>query len=293
MMNSSDDKHHHTSHGSCLALLRNILPSLTQTERRAAEYLLANTANVIHMTIIELAEACKIAEATVFRLCKKLGYSGFQQFKISLASELNSSFESVSNEVEDSDTVGIITGKIFQNIIEGLHDTRKIVDEQQLERAVNALCQARRLYAYGSGVSAVVAEDIEHRFIRFGIPTTAYADPHMQLCSATLAEPNDVVIAISHSGANQDVLQAVQVAKDSGATIIGITSYLRSPLATKSDITLCGMAREVNYRSEVMSSRLMHLALVDVLYVAIMLRQKEKITVNMQKIRQVTARRKV
>ena len=281
------------SKSGCCSIIRSILPHLTKAEQKAAEYILENPAEVIHMTITNMAETCRIAEATIFRLCKKAGYSGFQAFKISLAGEMFPAFESVCNEVITDDSPNSIAAKVFHSIAEGLQDTLRIVNEKQLEKAITAVCNAKRIYAYGSGVSALVAQDIEYRFIRFGIPVIAYSDPHMQYISASLTEPGDVIIVISHSGSNQDILGAIELAKPCGATVIAITSHLRSPLSHDAHITLCGMAREVNYRSEAMASRLMHMALVDVLYVGAMLRQQDKITANMKKVRQAVSKRKV
>jgi len=108
-----------------------------------------------------------------------------------------------------------------------------------------------------------------------------------------LLHRGDVVIAVSHSGSNQDVLQAARIAKSNEATVIGITSHLQSPLGQVADILLHGMAREVNYRSEAMSSRLVHLAIIDVLYVGAMLRQPARITANMHKLREAIASRRI
>jgi RpiR family carbohydrate utilization transcriptional regulator len=282
-----------TSIGSCIARIRSILTSLTKAEKKAAEYILTNSAEVIHMTITELAEASSSAEATIFRLCKKLGYSGYQGLKIALAGDLYTPLESVHQEVDPKDTISSVANKVFHGISEGLQDTLQILEEAALDQAISAITSAPQIYAYGSGGSAVIAADIEHRFMRFGIPVRAYADPHMQMSSASLLQPSDVVIAISHSGANRDILEAVEIALANKATVISITSYLRSPLSKISTIALHGMAREINYRSEAMASRLMHLAIVDVLYVGALLRQQDRFIDNMQKVRQAIAKRRI
>ncbi|HWR42924.1 MurR/RpiR family transcriptional regulator [Sporomusa sp.] len=282
-----------TAIGSCLARIRSILNELTKAEQKAANYILSNSTEVIHMTITELAEAAHSAEATIFRLCKKLGYSGYQDLKIALAGDIYTPLESVHKEVDPNDTPTVIAGKIFNGITEGLQDTLQIMNGPALEQAISTIAAAQRIDAYGSGGSAIIAADIEHRFMRFGIPVRAYADPHMQMTSAALLKPSDVVIAISHSGANRDILDAVQMAKASQATVISITSYMRSPLSKVADIALYGMAREVNYRSEAMASRLIHLALVDVLYVGALLKQQDTFIANMQKVRQAIAKRRI
>jgi len=282
-----------TKQNTCLALIHNMFKLLTKSELKLAEYIISNPSEVIHMTITQLAEITGTAEATISRFCKKkLGFPGFQSLKIALASDLYEPFESIYNEVNSDDPIDIIANKVFQNINEALHDTLKIINAESLDRAITAILAARRIEVYGTGGSAPIAADVEHRFSRFGIPVRAYADQDMQVASASLLHPGDVVIAISHTGSNQSVMESIKIAKENGATIIAITSYIRSPISQISDIVLSGMAKEINYRSEAMSSRLIHLAFVDVLYVGAMVRQPERITSNMQKIRNAIAKRR-
>jgi len=278
---------------SCLPRIRSSFNDLTKTEQKTATYILENPSEVIHMTITELAEAAQNAEATVFRLCKKLGFSGYQELKIALAGDLYTPLESVYKEVDPTDSIRTMTSKIFLGINEGLQDTLKIIDEDAIERAIQAITTTRRIDVYGSGGSAIIASDIEHRFMRFGISVRSYSDPHLQIASATLLQPGDLVIAVSHTGANRDVLEAVEMAKSNQVTTIAITSYLRSPLSQAVDIALHGMGREVTYRSEAMASRMIHLAIVDVLYIGSLLRQQNKIIENMKRVRKSIAKRKI
>jgi RpiR family carbohydrate utilization transcriptional regulator len=277
---------------ACLALIHNRLSTLTKAELKLAEYIISSPSDVIHMTITELAEATDIAEATISRFCKKLDFAGFQSLKISLAGDLYEPFESIYNEVNPSDPISVVTSKVFQNISEALQDTLKIINPESLDHAITAILAARRIDIYATGGSSAIAFDAEHRFSRFGIPVRSYADLDMQVISASMLHPGDVIIAISHTGSNQGVLESVKIAKENGATIIGITSFIKSPLSQVVDIILTGRAQEVNYRSEAMASRLIHLAIIDVLYVGAMLRQPERITTNMQKIRQSIARKR-
>jgi len=279
--------------GGCLPRIRSITEALTKAERKVAEYILSNPEQVIHLSITELAESAGSAEATIFRLCKKIGFKGYQRFKIALAGDLYTPSESVYKEVDSGDSLNVVAKKVFQSINEGLQDTLKIIDESALEQAVHLISNARRIYAYGSGGSAVIANDIEHRFMRFGIPVRAYADAHMQISSAALLEPEDVIIAVSHTGSNRDLLDSVHMAKESGAKIIAITSHMKSPLSKIVHVSLIGTAKETEYRSEAMASRLVHLGIVDVLYVGVLFRQQERIIGNMQKIRQAIAVRRV
>jgi len=278
---------------SCLPRIRSGFNDLTKTEQKTATYILDNPSDVIHMTIAELADAAKNAEATVFRLCKKLGFSGYQEMKIALAGDVYTPLESVYKEVDPADSTRTMISKIFRGINEGLQDTLKIIDEAAVEKAIEAITTTKRIDVYGSGGSAVIASDIEHRFMRFGIPVRAYSDPHLQITSATLLQPGDIVIAVSHTGANRDILDAVKMANSNHVTTIAITSYMRSPLSQIATIALHGMGREISSRSEAMSSRMIHLAIVDVLYIGSLLRQQDKIIENMKKVRKSIAKRKM
>ena len=279
--------------GGCLPRLRSLFEVLTKAEQKVAEYILEHPSKVVHLSITELAEMSGSAEATVFRLCQKVGFKGYQQFKIALAQDLYTPVESIYREFDAEDTVDLLTRKVFANIREGLQDTLKIVDNNALEKAIGLLDSARRIDAYGSGGSAVIAADIEHRFIRFAIPVRAYADPHMQIISASLLKPGDVVIAISHSGSNKDLLDSVAMAQKGGASIIAITSHMKSPLSELADVSLYGVAREAEIGYEAMVSRIIHLAIVDILYVGLMLRRREQSLENIQKVREAIALRRV
>lgn len=278
---------------TCLPLLRSNFEDLTRAEQKIANYILENAANVMHMTIAELAENTTSAEATIFRFCHKLGFAGFQGLKLALAGDLYSPMESFSRDIDPADSPQVITQKIFHNISEALQDTLKIMNYAELEKAITALARARKLDAYGFGGSGVIAADVYHRFMRFGLQVNAFSDPHLQAASAALLTKDDVVIAISHTGASIEMLAALEIAKNNKATIIAITSYEKSPITKYADICLIGIAKEIRYRSEATASRFMHLAILDVLYTGLMLRKMDNYIDNMAKIRQAISKHKL
>ena len=278
---------------TCLPLLRSSYKNLTKSEQKIADYILQNPKAVIHMTISELAEAACSADATAFRFCHKLGFSGFQELKMALTMDVLSPIESLPQDVDLSDSPRVMSEKVFNNIIGDLQDTLKMLDYQALDQAVAAITRARKIDAYGYGGSGVIAADVQHRFVRFGLQVNAYSDPHLQIASAALLTPQDVVLAISHTGASIDLLKCLDIAKANKATIIAITSYMKSPIAKLADIVLCGIAKETSYRSEAMSSRLIHLAILDALYTGVMLRRFDTFYANMGKVREAIAQEKL
>ncbi|MGM9540400.1 MurR/RpiR family transcriptional regulator [Anaerovibrio sp.] len=270
-----------------LPILRSVYQDLTKSEQRIADYITNHADEIMDKTIPELARNTNSAEITISRFCKKLGFSGLQGLKIALAAELSSAGDVRFQEIQKDDSYEQVAGKVFGSISEGLQDTLKILDYDAVDRAIAVLSRARRVAVYGFGNSATVCRDIETRFLRFGMLVQAYDDVSQQLTSASLLTGEDAVIAVSHSGSTLNLLKTVEVAKKSGAQVIVITSYAQSNLAKLGDIVLTGMGREVHYRSESVASRLIHMAITDVLYTGIAMGQPEKYRDNISKMRSV------
>lgn len=276
-----------------LPIIRSAYRNLTKGERRIADYIITHTESIMAETIPELAKHTGNANSTISRFCKKLGFSGLQDLKYALASELSSEGNENYQDIHPEDSYKEVVEKIFQNITDGLQDTLKLLDYQAIEQAVNCLVKARRIAVYGFGNSATVCRDIETRFLRFGFVVQAYSDAHQQVTSASLLTESDVVLAVSHSGATIDMLESIRISKAAGATVIIITSHAKSDLAELADITLTGMGREVRYRSEAVSSRLIHMAIADVLYTGIAMKMPDQYTENIKKMRAVIANKRV
>ena len=276
-----------------LPILRSAYDDLTKSEKRIADYISEHRDEIMGQTVAEIAQHTGSAEITISRFCKKLGFGGLQSLKIALASELSSPAETPYGDIGKGDGEAAVAGKIFRNITDGLQDTLKILDFTLIARAVELLQGARRVAIYGFGNSATVCKDMETRFLRFGMAVQAFSDAHMQVTSAALLDEHDVVMAVSHSGATKDILESVQIAKARGAKVIAITSYAQSELARRADIALIGMGREVNYRSEAAASRLVHMAIGDILYTCLAMKMPEQYQANLQKMREVIAARRL
>jgi RpiR family transcriptional regulator, carbohydrate utilization regulator len=117
-----------------------------------------------------------------------------------------------------------------------------------------------------------VARDAHHKFFRLGIPCVAYDDPHMQVMSAALLGSEDVVIVISHTGSTKDIIDSAKVARKAGAQVIGILGSENAPLSKLCNITLSVFSKEAALRLAPMTSRLVQLAIIDVLFVTVAMR---------------------
>lgn len=268
-----------------LVRLRSIQPSLKPAENKVANYILDNTEEILHMTITNLSEQTGTALATIVRLCKKIGYSGFQELKNAIVSDLIDPLKGIHEEIELDDNIGTIAQKVFYSGIQSLGDTLKMIDISSLEEAIRVIAEANKVDIYGVGASGFIALDAHHKMFKTGIHSAAYNDAHMQIISAGFLTERDVAVGISHSGSTKDTIQSLKRAKEAGAKIICVTSYMKSPITKISDISLYVAARETTFRSDAMAARIAQLCLIDLVIVGVsFLRQKESFAA-LEKIR--------
>lgn len=258
------------------------LESLSKMERKTAECMAENQDKLIYASITELAELAGTSEATVTRVCTKLGYSGFQALKVSVARELVSQQEKIHEDLKADSPPEMIIDKIFSSAIHTLTMTRKALDGKAVAGSIEALCRARRIVIVGNGNSGAIALDAQHKFLRIGLNVSAYTDDHMQMIAVVSMTKDDVLIAISHSGSSRDVAEAMQVAKENGATVISITNNGISPVSKLADIRLYTYSQETKYRTYAISSRMAELTIIDTLYTGVSLRLGDKAIQNFE-----------
>jgi DNA-binding MurR/RpiR family transcriptional regulator len=257
------------------ARLQSMAASLPATSRRIAEFVLENLGEVVHMSVTELAERTGSSEGSVVGLAKTLGYTGFQQLKIALAQDLVAPVQFIHEDLEPGDHPDTVIRKIFASHIQALQDTRAGLDVHALVRAVEAMRTARRVEVYGIGSAAPIAEDAAYRLMRIGIDVRVLVDSHTQAIGASLTGPDVATLTISHSGSTQETLTATRLAREAGAKTIVVTNYGKSPIQAYADIVLFTVARETNFRTEAMTSRMGQLAILDALIACLALEDYE------------------
>ncbi len=270
-----------------LTRLEHLLSSMRPTGQRIARFIIEQPQQVIHMSITELAQATGASEGSVITLCKQLGATGFQQLKIVLAQELVQPVQFIHEDLEPGDSANAVLEKIFSSNIQALHDTLEVLSATALQQAVEALASARRIELYGIGSAAPIVEDAHYRMVRIGLECKVVVDSHVQAISASLTDPDVTTLTVSHSGSTHETVTATRLAHEAGATTIAITSFGKSPLLAHTDIALYTMARETQFRTEAMTSRIAQLAVVDALVAALALRDHEGSAATIRKTAEV------
>ncbi|GAA6169094.1 SIS domain-containing protein [Sessilibacter corallicola] len=261
------------------------IPTMRKSERKVAEYVLENTRDVIHMRIVDLANAAKVSEPTVVRFCRAVGCNGFQEFKLNLAQQLASIPNFVHVAVTRADTVTTFSQKIFDSTVETLLQIRDQLDPIQVESAIQVICKASRVEFFGFGASGAVAADAHHKFFRLQLATAAYSDHHIQHMSAMSMKPGDVVVAISQSGRTKSLLDSMDLVKQQGGIVIGI-SPSGSPISQESTVAV-----DVNVDEDLdiytpLLSRIAHLIVIDILAIGVAQQKGEGLHEHLYKLKQ-------
>ncbi|WP_211946563.1 MurR/RpiR family transcriptional regulator [Cupriavidus yeoncheonensis] len=256
--------------------IASIRDTLGATGQRIVDFIASHPEEVVHMSVSEVADRTGASEGSVVGVCKTLGATGFQQLKIALAQEIVRPVQLIHEDLEPGDNAATVVRKIFQSNVQTLHETQSTLDVGALERAVRMLKKARRIEIYGIGSAAPIAEDAHYRMLRIGLNAKAVVDSHVQVISAALTGPEVAVLTISHSGSTHETVTATRLAKEAGAHTICITNFGKSPIQAFSDVVLLTMARETQFRTEAMTSRLAQLAIIDVLIACLSLTDYER-----------------
>jgi DNA-binding MurR/RpiR family transcriptional regulator len=273
----------------CFIRIQGTYSSLRTAEQRVADFILKHAEELIYLTVTELAERTQTSESTVVRLCQKIGYKGYQEFKIMLARDLVGPTETVYEQIDSSDSLESLKTKVFQANAQALKDTIEVLSDEELGRAVDAIANARRLEIYGIGGSAPLALDAYHKFMKLGICAVWLNDSDLMAMSSSLLAAGDVALGISHTGASRDVCDAMENAQNAGATTICITHRATSPITKVSNVKLFTAAKETAFGSDATSSRIAQLSIIDVLYAGIANADYDHALARIQKTREASA----
>jgi RpiR family carbohydrate utilization transcriptional regulator len=229
----------HDGHPSFLALLRGWFPNLTDSERRVAEYILANPDRMLISSISEVAIRGGVGASTLTRLATKLGYADYPEMRTALAVELLNSNESALETLADEDDADAVARKVMRLGMQNLQDSLALLDPAEIERAVVAILGARRVEFYANGAAtAAMARLAEHRFLVVGVSCAVYDRSAQIIMASGLLGPGDVAIGFSHTGEGPDVVPALRTARELGATTICMTNVPNSSITRVADIQL-------------------------------------------------------
>ncbi len=261
---------------SAIFNIRILYDSMGRSEKKIADWILEHRRDIISLSITELAEKCGCGEATIVRFARRLGLSGYQELKISIAQETSGTLIIPNENILKTDSCYNIFTKNLFDIHSALEKSKRVLGPESLDAAADIIITAKKIAIYGLGNSSSIALDAQHKFMRAGLNATAYCDNHMQAIAASHLSKGDVALGISHSGSSRDVVEALKLSREAGASTICITNHGKSPIIKQSDIALYTASEETRYNILGMNSRIAQLAIIDSIYIYVVLRRSDE-----------------
>lgn len=243
----------------------------TKTEKKIADFVSANPDKALFMSITELSDACKVADASVHRFCRTMGLKGYQEFKMKLSLSMAAdNMLSQDSETEDKKQEAGLLHSSLENILEGhigaLRQTHTLLREDEIEKVVRMMEEAGHIYFFGIGDSLLTAKEARNKFLRITKKVSCIDDPHMQAMAVSLADEKDLIFFISYSGSTKDNVYVAKIAREVGARVVAITRFVKSPLTNYTDMALLCGSNEGPLDGGSMGTKLSQLYIIDVLF---------------------------
>lgn len=228
--------------GNCILKITGIRDSLKAAERRLAEYVLHNPDQAVRLTMEELAVAASSSYATIYRFVKRLGFSGFKEFKASLVGSMvrGDTIEDQLNSLKIDKTTPTerICADIYDFSCRIIKDCVSIIDTKIIDQAVELMLKANAVFFIGTGTSYISALYAYCKFFRLGFNCSHEPSPTFFQMRCALMTGNEVLFAISSSGRTKTIVDAVKIARNNNVQVIGLSDFAISPLTRLSNINL-------------------------------------------------------
>jgi DNA-binding MurR/RpiR family transcriptional regulator len=267
--------------GGLLGRLRIEAPSMPEALAKIVEVILSDPEAAAHTSIVDLAERSGTSTATVTRLSRTLGFPGYANLRVAIATETGRAEQArwetdISGDIGPDDPLDRALGVIAAADTRAIQATAGGLDLDAVKRVADAIAAAGRVELFGLGSSGTAAREMAFRLERIRIPVWFRPDTHTALTNAALVGPRDVAIGLSHSGRTREVIEVLSEASDHGALTVAVTSFGRSPVAEVADVVLITSVHETTFRLAALSALHSQLVVLDLIYVAVAQRTYER-----------------
>ncbi len=232
---------------------------LTKSQQKLVEYFeTVDLRKVIYMSITDLAAATDVAEATVLRFCRSLGFNGYQEFRLNLAQG------AVENDDDDEGGISFVN-ELEETYQLAMENVRRGLSEAQIREAIEMILSAETVCCFGVGHSHLAALELHNRLMMMGLVTFCERDTHLQNVLLSSRGEGDLMIIFSVSGASKDTVEAAELARSIGMKLLVVTCYKNSPLSRYADLVLAAEPMDSPMTPGAMTGKIMQLFMVDIL----------------------------
>ena len=266
---------------------------LTNSEKKVADYVLGHRIDVQYMSISELAEECEVADATISRFCRRLGLPGYNAFKLELARASMAARTGLQRAPVSpaADGFSALCKQVLGENISALEQTFRLVDRDQLMRAVELIERSRRVVCMGQGGSMVLAQEAWTLFSMVSSKFVYVPDSHLQINTLAVMEADEAVLYFSYSGSTRDLQDALEVARARRVPMILVSRFPKSPGGQQADVVLqCGV-NESPLQPGSVSARMAQLLILDLLFQQLCSRNQDQVDEYRARIAEAAAKK--
>ncbi|EUB96653.1 transcriptional regulator, RpiR family [Rhizobium sp. CF080] len=255
------------------------LEDMAPADREIGQFILDNPDQMLRLSSAALAAETGRSQSSVVKFSQKLGFAGYQELKLAVseakAQEWHAPPGMIHGSIEVGDSYLTILQKLIGSKMLSMQQTLAVNNEQEIERALTALNDARRIHMAGVGASSLVARDFSYKLMKLGRNVLHDSDSHVQMANVSTLNSQDVLLALSYSGTSIETLRITELARQRGATVIAITGLNANALMQAADIRLYTVADEERVRSSSITARDAQLMLTDLLFILLVQRQPD------------------
>ena len=270
-----------------LALIQENMNTFSKGQKRIAAFILDSYDKAAFMTASRLGKKVGVSESTVVRFAAELGYDGYPSMQKSLQKMIRNRLTSVQRIEVANDRIGDqnVLDMVLQSDIEKIRLTLEDIDRDSFDKATDAIVAARRIYIIGVRSSAAIATFLGFYFnLLFDNVAMITANTPSEVFESLLrVGEGDVVVGISFPRYSSRAVQAMNFARDRGATTIAITDSDASPLAVSSKYTLKARSDMASF----VDSLVAPLSLVNALLVEVSRKKNEDLSKTFQTLEQI------
>ncbi|RLK63483.1 MurR/RpiR family transcriptional regulator [Atopobacter sp. AH10] len=280
-------------------VIRPFQSSFTELENKIADYLIQTTRNLATCTLDDLANEIGVSNSSLYKFVRKIGYNGYQDFRVSIATNQNTSTNPYANffpnfqTIEKEDSPHIIAQKVLNANLYSLSNSLEYLDEEKLTHILESISHSKAFHFFGVGGSSITAYDSYHTFLRSKYWCNYISDTHLQLSVAHKYTKDDCIFLFSHSGLSSEILHVAKAIRETPAKIIVLTGNAASPLCKYADEVILVVTEEAIFRTEAMMSRISYITIMDILYVNLMYLDYDNNYQSLKQLRKTLSSRKI
>jgi len=226
----------------CLGNMQRSAKEMSGNGRKLANFILNNAPLLRDYSSQQLAEAVGVSQSSVVKFSQKLGYRGYPDLKLAVSEDLGRGGTAQLAPVLPRKRTVKSSGTVFENLVklklDALHNIAELNNEEVLRKTVRAFDEANRIQFAAAGDYSLVLKDFALKLMIMGKSVIAESDLFLQRANLASMKRGDVLVAVSISGQNSQIVALAEMAKEAGITVISITEYDVNPLSLCADLSL-------------------------------------------------------